>query len=138
MITPCNVQNVPACLPTSEIACAFLHCSSVFALSRQQGPCVCAFVWRTENDVEIVDGVLQLNMQLVPYNSSQLLFVHHARVVQVLVAEARRRKAMFAAPSPAPMVPVGGGIVRLVPAACDARTSGQTSAGGSWSGSIRT
>ena len=87
MITPCNVQNVPACLPTNEITCTFFHCASVFALSRQQAPCECAFVWRTENDVEIVDGVLQLNMQLVPYDKSQLLFVHHARVVQVRLRE---------------------------------------------------
>jgi hypothetical protein len=30
------------------------------------------------------------------------------------------------------MVPVGGGIVRLVPAACDDHTAEQTAAGGSW------
>jgi len=41
----------------------------------------------TKDDIEIIDGVLQLNMQLISDDNGQLLFVHHAGVVQVRILE---------------------------------------------------
>ena len=46
--------------------------------------CVCG---ETKDDIEIIDGVLQLNMQLISDDNGQLLFVHHAGVVQVRILE---------------------------------------------------
>ena len=41
----------------------------------------------TKDDIEVVNWVLQLNMQLITDDNGQLLFVHHARVVQVRLLE---------------------------------------------------